>query len=102
MRVAMSTQVSNTQQCLIDVLLTYAGVRPTNALVSYRPSDDEIVDVQLADLDSTVHEDSEHAKDGQHMVTPMFRSPEAILQMRWGRPTDIWSFGAMVSHSSFG
>ena len=30
----------------------------------------------------------------------MFRSPEAMLNLRWRTPTDIWSFGATVSDFS--
>jgi serine/threonine protein kinase len=41
--------------------------------------------------------DSTYARDGDSIGTPMFRSPEAHLQMRWGTATDIWSFGATAS-----
>lgn len=51
----------------------------------------------LADCGSTVHGDSEYAKMGDIIGAPIFRSPEAQLQMRWGTATDIWSLGAMAS-----
>lgn len=54
-------------------------------------------DVQLADFGSTVRMDSTYARDGDSIGTPMFRSPEAHLQMSWGTATDIWSFGATAS-----
>lgn len=41
--------------------------------------------------------DSTYARDGDSIGTPMFRSPEAHLQMSWGTATDIWSFGATAS-----
>lgn len=41
--------------------------------------------------------DSGHAKDGDQIGTPIFRSPEAQLEMRWDTATDIWSFATMVS-----
>lgn len=69
-------------------------------LVNYRQESKEgnrFTDVQLADFGSTVHKDSGYARDGDSIGTPIFRSPEAHLQMRWGTSTDIWSFGAMVS-----
>jgi hypothetical protein len=52
--------------------------------------------VQLADFESTVAEDSQHARDGDAIGTAIFRSPEAHLQMAWGIPTDVWSFGTTV------
>jgi len=41
--------------------------------------------------------DSSYARDGDPIGTPIFRSPEAHLQMSWSTATDIWSFGAMAS-----
>lgn len=52
---------------------------------------------QLADFGSTFRMDSTYAREGDSIGTPMFRSPEAHLQMSWGTTTDIWSFGAMAS-----
>ncbi|EZF98638.1 serine/threonine protein kinase [Trichophyton rubrum MR1459] len=46
-------------------------------------------DVQLADFGSTIHKDSSHARNGDPIGTPIFRSPEAHLQMRWSTSTDI-------------
>lgn len=54
-------------------------------------------EVQLCDFGSTMPEDSEYALNGDPIGTPIFRSPEAHIQLRWGRLTDIWSFGAMAS-----
>jgi hypothetical protein len=42
--------------------------------------------------------DSSYARNGDPIGTPIFRSPEAHMQMRWGTATDIWSFGSMASH----
>ena len=53
-------------------------------------------DVEIADFGSTVSQESKYALDGDPIGTPIFRSPEAQLGMRWGTPTDIWSFGTMV------
>jgi serine/threonine protein kinase len=41
--------------------------------------------------------DSPYAQNGDPIGTPIFRSPEAHLQMSWSTATDIWSFGAMAS-----
>lgn len=72
-------------------------IKPSNVLVNYGHGDVRFTDVQLADFGSTVHRDSPYAQHGDPIGTPIFRSPEAHLQMRWGTATDIWSFGAMAS-----
>ena len=78
--------------------MIYLDVKPNNILVNYGGNDDNrFTAVQLADLESTVPEDSPYALDGDPIGTPMFRSPEAHIEMRWGTATDIWSFGATVS-----
>lgn len=69
-------------------------------LVNYGKGESRFKEVQLADFGSTVHLDSAHARDGDSIGTPIFRSPEAHLQMRWAPATDIWSFGAMASFST--
>ncbi|KAJ1706293.1 hypothetical protein NYO67_11566 [Aspergillus flavus] len=72
-----------------------------NALVNYAPPSEttrtqRFTDVQLANLESTVHVDSGFSKDRDEIGTPIWRSPEAQLGLQWGPPTDIWSFGTTV------
>jgi serine/threonine protein kinase len=69
--------------------------------VNYVPStqncsEQRFTDVQLADLESTVHITSRFCEDQDEIGTPIWRSPEAQLGLKWGPPTDIWSFGTMV------
>lgn len=71
-------------------------VKPSNILVNYGAGEQRFSDVQLADFGSTVHTDSTYARNGEAIGTPIFRSPEAHLQMSWNTATDIWSFGATV------
>jgi serine/threonine protein kinase len=72
-------------------------IKPSNVLVNYGHNNFRFTDVQLADFGSTVRVDSSFAQHGDPIGTPIFRSPEAQLQMKWDTATDIWSFGAMVS-----
>jgi serine/threonine protein kinase len=65
--------------------------------VNYGPGEVRFRDVQLADFGRTVPMDSPYAQNGDPIGTPIFRSPEAHLQMSWSTATDIWSFGAMAS-----
>lgn len=74
----------------------HTDIKLDNVLVNYGQGDTRFTDVMLADCGSTVHGDSEYAKMGDIIGAPIFRSPEAQLQMRWGTATDIWSLGAML------
>ncbi|OBT48961.1 hypothetical protein VE00_00642 [Pseudogymnoascus sp. WSF 3629] len=80
----------------------HTDVKPSNILANYTSGGVRFKDVQLADFGSTVHMDSTYARDGDSIGTPMFRSPEAHLQMSWGTATDIWSFGAMLISLMYG
>ncbi|KAG5304690.1 hypothetical protein I7I50_04844 [Histoplasma capsulatum G186AR] len=75
----------------------HTDVKPDNVLVNYGVGDIRFTDVQLADMGSTVPANSAYAKDGDMIGAPIWRSPEAHLQIGWDTPTDIWSFGALVS-----
>jgi hypothetical protein len=89
-------------QKMFDSFLSTFGptdVKPSNVLVNYGNSESRFKKVQLADFGSTVHKDSSYARNGDSIGTPIFRSPEAHLQMSWDTATDIWSFGAMASTS---
>lgn len=78
-------------------------VKPNNVLVNYADeSQQQITEAQLADFGSTVSEKSGHAKDGDDIGSPIFRSPEAQMQLPWTTATDIWSFGVTVCPFSFG
>ncbi|PGH07313.1 serine/threonine protein kinase [Blastomyces parvus] len=81
----------------------HTDIKPSNVLVNYGENNgDRFAEVQLADLGSTVHKDSGHARDGDPIGTPIFRSPEAHLSISWDTATDIWSFGAMVISLLYG
>jgi serine/threonine protein kinase len=59
--------------------------------------ENRFAEIQVADFGSCVPTSSSHAKNGELIGAPVFRSPEASLHLQWGTATDIWSFGAMVS-----
>lgn len=90
---------------LLHFLLQHTGpyqdstidIKLDNVFVNYGTGDNRFTDIQLGDCGNTVPEDSPWAKDCDMIGAPIWRSPEAMLQIGWGTPTDIWSFGAMVS-----
>lgn len=45
--------------------------------------------------------DADPKEHGHVIGAAIFRSPEAMLNLRWGTPTDIWSFGATVCTQSY-
>ena len=75
-------------------------IKPDNILVNYGTGSSRFADVQLADFgDVTRIDPKDYLKvgmDGPHMGAAIFRSPEAMMQLRWGQSTDIWSFGTTV------
>lgn len=90
----------NTVSVLLDRTVAqaqHADIKPSNILVNYgHEQHGRFKDVRVADFGSTISQDSSHAISGDPIGTPMFRSPEAHIQMKWGTSTDIWSFGATV------
>ncbi|PLB51615.1 kinase-like protein [Aspergillus steynii IBT 23096] len=81
----------------------HTDIKPSNVLVNYQQGESQLrfSTIQLSDFGTTVHKNSPYAENGDPIGTPIFRSPEAQLQLRWGTETDIWSFGAMVSFHIF-
>jgi casein kinase II subunit alpha len=75
-------------------------IKPENILVNYSAGSTRFADVQLADFGDVTRIDPKDylrvGMDGPHMGAAIFRSPEAMMQLRWGQSTDIWSFGTTV------
>ncbi|PWY70287.1 STE/STE20 protein kinase [Aspergillus sclerotioniger CBS 115572] len=71
-------------------------VKLDNILVNYGSDGQRFTDIQLCDLENTVHVEHKFCKDRECIGAPVWRSPEAQLGLQWGPPTDIWSFGTMV------
>ncbi|OAL27499.1 hypothetical protein AYO20_09782 [Fonsecaea nubica] len=74
----------------------HTDIKLDNVLVNYGKGNHRFTDVQLGDLGNTVPDNSPWARDCDMIGAPIWRSPEAMLQIGWGTPTDIWSFGAML------
>ncbi|KAI1878809.1 hypothetical protein JX265_002986 [Neoarthrinium moseri] len=86
-----------------DGFVHTGDIKPSTVLVNYvKDGMIRFKDVQVADFGSTVSQDSPYAPNGDPIGTPIFRSPEAHIQMRWGTATDIWSFGAMLISLMYG
>jgi len=76
-------------------------IKPDNILVNYSIGASRFADAKLADCGDVSRIDpNDYLKvgmEGPHIGAAIFRSPEAMLKLRWGPSTDIWSFGATVS-----
>ena len=73
-------------------------IKPNNILVNYGLDSARFSEVQLGDCGDTYKvEPNADPLQGHVIGAAIFRSPEAMLNLRWQAPTDIWSFGATVS-----
>lgn len=79
-------------------------IKPDNILVNYGTESSRFTNVQLADFGDAIRIDPEEylkiGMEGPHMGATIFRSPEAMLKLRWGQSTDIWSYGTTVGNNS--
>ncbi|KAL4928969.1 kinase-like protein [Aspergillus undulatus] len=93
----VATGVLEALAILHDEGFVHTDIKPSNFLANYNgENQNRFKDIQLADFGSTMHIDSGHARDGDLIGTPIFRSPEPHLQLPWGTETDSWSFGATL------
>ncbi|KAH7348527.1 kinase-like domain-containing protein [Rhexocercosporidium sp. MPI-PUGE-AT-0058] len=81
--------------------LTVADVKPDNILINYDRGPRRFREIELRDCgDACLVNPKNHLKLGENgpmIRAHMFRSPEAMLNLRWGTATDIWSFGTTIS-----
>ncbi|KAL3420436.1 serine threonine protein kinase [Phlyctema vagabunda] len=96
----VAKRVLQALQALHEDGYTHTDIKPDNILVDYGDGPSRFADVQLADCGDVCRIDSEEylkvGVDGSHIGAAIFRSPEAMLQLRWGPSTDIWSFGTTL------
>lgn len=86
----------------------HTDVKPRNILVDYgqheKGESDRFSEVQLTDFGdafpTTAVQDLSIKQSS--IGAPLWRSPEAIMGMRWGTPTDIWSYGATLLSLVYG
>ncbi|TVY78112.1 Serine/threonine-protein kinase US3-like protein [Lachnellula suecica] len=78
----------------------HTDVKPDNVLINYGSGLCRFREVELADCgDVCLVNPKDHLRLGEngHVIgAHMFRSPEAMLNLKWGTPTDIWSFGTTL------
>ncbi|MCJ1411532.1 hypothetical protein MMC19_005622 [Ptychographa xylographoides] len=76
----------------------HTDVKPDNVLINYGTASNRFKDVQLGDCGDafSVGPEAGVFEEGHVIGAAIFRSPEAMLNLRWRTPTDIWSFGATL------
>lgn len=77
-------------------LTSAEDVKLDNVFVNLQEGDNRFSEVQLGDLGGCYSTQSKWATSGTFVGTPMWTSPEIIMEMPWNTATDIWSFGALV------
>lgn len=67
-------------------------------LVNYGGASARFNEVQLGDCGDAhgLKPNADPLEEGHVIGAAIFRSPEAMLNLRWGPPTDIWSLGTTV------
>lgn len=70
-------------------------------MVDYHETDEGVVvdRVQLSDLEDSTHIPPKQALRGLQVGNHWWRSPEAHVKGAINKPTDIFSFGIVVSHA---
>ncbi|KAJ0161526.1 Serine/threonine-protein kinase US3 -like protein [Colletotrichum tanaceti] len=96
-------EIKHVARCILQALLVlhkdgmvHTDVKLDNVFVNYGQSNQRFSEVQLGDCGGAVHKDSNFAREGHFIGAAFTRSPEAMLQLSWGTPTDVWSFGNAV------
>lgn len=80
------------------VFIDDPDVKPNNVFVNLHEGENRFSDVQLGDLGGCYPADSKWATSGTMVGTPIWTSPEILMELPWNTTADIWSFGAMVRH----
>ncbi|KAH3905790.1 hypothetical protein HBH56_213640 [Parastagonospora nodorum] len=81
----------------------HTDVKLDNVFVKLQRDDDNrFSDVQLGDFGGCYPVDSEWATAGTRVGTPMWSSPEVLMEMPWNTAADIWSFGTLLISLIYG
>ncbi|KAK4211851.1 CTD kinase subunit alpha, partial [Rhypophila decipiens] len=81
----------------------HGDVKTGNVFVNIgkQPGEPRFTAIKLGDFSASVLDGSYMARMGFPAGAPRSRSPESHLRLPWGQPTDIWSFGNLLSlHTS--
>ncbi|EGS17660.1 uncharacterized protein CTHT_0070000 [Thermochaetoides thermophila DSM 1495] len=76
--------------------MVHTDVKLDNIFVNYGEDGKRFSEIQLGDCGGVVHKDSHFAREGHLIGGSTSRSPEALFQLHWGTPTDVWSFGNAI------
>ncbi|KAI1161900.1 serine/threonine protein kinase [Nemania serpens] len=98
-------EIKQVAKCVLEALrilhedgLVHTDVKLDNIFVNYGQGDQRFSNIQLGDFGGVVSQDSTFAKEGHIIGAAFTRSPEAMLQLAWGTPTDVWSFGNATTY----
>ncbi|KAH7402804.1 kinase-like domain-containing protein [Pyrenochaeta sp. MPI-SDFR-AT-0127] len=96
-------------RCVLEALrviheenLVHTDVKLDNVFVGLQEGDNRFSDVQLGDLGGCYDKHSRWAISGTLVGTPIWSSPEVLMEMPWNTAADIWSFGALLISLLYG
>ncbi|KAF1844390.1 kinase-like protein [Cucurbitaria berberidis CBS 394.84] len=82
--------------------LVHTDVKLDNVFVNLQEDIDRFSEVQLGDLGGCYSVTSDWATSGTLVGTPMWSSPEVLMEMPWNTAADIWSFGTLLISLIYG
>ncbi|RYN85812.1 hypothetical protein AA0119_g13090 [Alternaria tenuissima] len=102
-------ELKHVSRCVLEALKTlhedgfvHTDVKPNNVFANLQEGNVRFSDVQLGDLGGCYPADSNWATSGTVVGTPMWTSPEILMELPWNTAADIWSFGAMLISLIYG
>ncbi|KAJ6275200.1 kinase-like domain-containing protein, partial [Bipolaris maydis] len=78
------------------ILMYLLDIKLDNVFVNYVQNEQRLSEIQLGDCGGAVSQDSEFVKESYPIGGDFMRSPETMLGLSWGTPTDVWSFGNAI------
>ena len=80
------------------IIFDGADIKPDNIFINYGDGSTRFSEVQLGDCGDAYrfNPNADPFEEGHSIGALIYRSPEAMLNLRWGPQTDIWSLGATV------
>ncbi|KAK5711485.1 hypothetical protein LTR17_018360 [Elasticomyces elasticus] len=94
----IARSVLSALECLHAKGIAHTDIKPDNILLDFDANGTRVVEAKLADCGDACNVGLETDPRGTaHVIgAAIFRSPEALLGLKWSTPTDIWSFGATL------
>ncbi|WPG97786.1 Hypothetical protein R9X50_00056700 [Acrodontium crateriforme] len=76
--------------------IVHTDIKPNNILLNFDTSGVKVVEAKLADCGDACKVENDPRGTSHAIGAAIFRSPEALMGLKWSTSTDIWSFGTTL------